>query len=34
MEIEEDVKPLFDLGWKPKISIEDGIKLIIKEAIQ
>ncbi len=31
MEIEEDVKPLFDLGWKPKVSIEDGIKKILKE---
>ena len=31
MEIEENVKPLFDLGWKPKVSIKDGIKKILEE---
>jgi nucleoside-diphosphate-sugar epimerase len=30
MEIEESVQPLFDLGWKPQVSIENGIKKIIE----
>ena len=34
MEIQENVKPLFDLGWKPKISIENGIRKILKDRIK
>lgn len=26
MEIEENVKPLYNLGWRPQVSIRDGIK--------
>lgn len=33
MEIQEDVEPLFNLGWKPKISIEDGIEKTLKYRI-
>ena len=31
MDIIEDVKPLYDLGWKPQVSIEEGISKILKE---
>lgn len=31
MEIEENLQPLYDLGWKPKVSLEDGIKKILEE---
>ncbi len=34
MEIDEDVKPLYDLGWSPKFSIEDGISEVLKEMSQ
>lgn len=34
MTMQANIEKLEILGWKPKISIEDGIKLIIKEAIQ
>lgn len=33
MEIQEDVEPLFNLGWKSKISIEDGIEKTLKYRI-
>jgi hypothetical protein len=31
MDIIEDVKPIYDLGWKPQVSIEEGISKILKE---
>jgi len=30
MEINENVKPLYELGWKPKTSLDEGIKNTIK----
>lgn len=34
MEMKANIQKLTNLGWKPKVSTEDGIKLIIKETIQ
>ncbi len=31
MKVEEDVGPLYKLGWKPKTSLTDGIKKTVKE---
>ncbi len=28
-----DIKPLFDLGWRPKVSIEDGVKQCFSEFV-
>lgn len=29
--LDGDIKALFDLGWKPKVSLEEGIKLVYEE---
>lgn len=31
MDIIENVEPLYNLGWRPQVSIEDGIMKILKE---
>ncbi len=31
MEIQEDIKPLIKLGWRPKVSLEEGIRIILQE---
>lgn len=31
MEVEEDVTSLFDIGWKPNFTLEDGLKLVVNE---
>lgn len=34
MEIEENLEPLFELGWRPKISLEEGIQKILERKIK
>lgn len=31
MDIAENVKPIYDLGWRPQVSLEEGILKILKE---
>ena len=33
MDIDENIQPLLELGWKPKTSLEDGIKKIVSEKL-
>mgnify|MGYP000088413255 CR=1 FL=1 len=34
MEIEEDIKPLLDLGWKPEVELEEGIRNTVKWEVE
>ncbi|WP_303852227.1 NAD(P)-dependent oxidoreductase [Seleniivibrio woodruffii] len=34
MDIDENVQPLLELGWKPKTSLEDGIKKLVSEKLK
>jgi nucleoside-diphosphate-sugar epimerase len=34
MEVAEDVKPLFNLGWKPNITLTEGLKIVVKEFLE
>lgn len=34
MEVTENIKPLLDLGWAPKVSIENGLEKMIKDYVK
>ena len=34
MEVKEDVNPLFNLGWKPDITLTEGLEIVVKEFME
>jgi nucleoside-diphosphate-sugar epimerase len=34
MKINENIQPLLDLGWSPKIPLEKGIQILVEEELK